>query len=64
MEKAFQQILTEIYHIVSKKAVDADDKRTGVSLAACRAGQGGRLGWQRAQHAPPQVPAACCLALH
>ena len=26
MEKAFQQILTEIYHIVSKKVIDADDK--------------------------------------
>lgn len=26
VEKAFQQILTEIYHIVSKKVIDADDK--------------------------------------
>lgn len=26
VEKAFHQILTEIYHIVSKKAIDADDK--------------------------------------
>ena len=26
VERAFQQILTEIYHIVSKKALDADDK--------------------------------------
>lgn len=28
VEKAFQQILTEIYHIVSKKVMDADDKGT------------------------------------
>lgn len=28
VEKAFQQILTEIYHIVSKKVIDADDKGT------------------------------------
>eukprot|EP00882_Tetradesmus_deserticola_P001121 GHRQ01001214.1.p1 GENE.GHRQ01001214.1~~GHRQ01001214.1.p1 ORF type:complete len:217 (+),score=67.13 GHRQ01001214.1:165-815(+) len=26
VEKAFHQILTEIYHIVSKKVIDADDK--------------------------------------
>jgi Ras-related protein Rab-11A len=26
VEKAFHQILTEIYHIVSKKAIDGDDK--------------------------------------
>lgn len=26
VERAFQQILTEIYHIVSKKVIDADDK--------------------------------------
>ena len=32
VEKAFQQILTEIYHIVSKKAIDADDKGTKVCL--------------------------------
>jgi Ras-related protein Rab-11A len=31
VEKAFQQILTEIYHIVSRKVIDADDsKGTGV----------------------------------
>jgi predicted dinucleotide-binding enzyme len=43
VEKAFHQILTEIYHIVSKKAIDADDKgskvRTGrltcSSMAGC-----------------------------
>ena len=29
VEKAFQQILTEIYHIVSKRAIDADDNRGG-----------------------------------
>ncbi|KAF8071169.1 YPTC6 [Scenedesmus sp. PABB004] len=28
VEKAFHQILTEIYHIVSKKVIDADDKGT------------------------------------
>ena len=32
MEKAFQQILTEIYHIVSKKVIDADDKGTKVGV--------------------------------
>jgi GTPase SAR1 family protein len=30
VEKAFHQILTEIYHIVSKKAIDADDKGSKV----------------------------------
>ena len=34
VEKAFQQILTEIYHIVSKKVIDADDKGMKVSLAS------------------------------
>jgi Ras-related protein Rab-11A len=29
VERAFQQILTEIYHIVSKKAIEADDGRGG-----------------------------------
>lgn len=29
VEKAFQQILTEIYHIVSKRAIDADDGKGG-----------------------------------
>jgi Ras-related protein Rab-11A len=33
VEKAFHQILTEIYHIVSKKAIDADDKGSKVSRA-------------------------------
>lgn len=31
VEKAFHQILTEIYHIVSKKVMDADDKAGKVS---------------------------------
>lgn len=31
VEKAFHQILTEIYHIVHKKAIDADDKGSKVS---------------------------------
>ncbi len=30
MEKAFQQILTEIYHIVSKKVLDSEDNRPKV----------------------------------
>lgn len=35
VEKAFQQILTEIYHIVSRKVIDADDnKGAGVRTAA------------------------------
>lgn len=33
VEKAFQQILTEIYHIVSKKAIDADDKGAKVRVS-------------------------------
>lgn len=32
VEKAFQQILTEIYHIVSKKVLDTEDNRPKVSL--------------------------------
>eukprot|EP00879_Flechtneria_rotunda_P003368 GHRR01003596.1.p1 GENE.GHRR01003596.1~~GHRR01003596.1.p1 ORF type:complete len:212 (+),score=47.09 GHRR01003596.1:239-874(+) len=32
VEKAFHQILTEIYHIVSKKVIDADGKDSTVSL--------------------------------
>jgi Ras-related protein Rab-11A len=32
VEKAFQQILTEIYHIVSKKAIDNEGKQTAVCL--------------------------------
>jgi GTPase SAR1 family protein len=36
VEKAFQQILTEIYHIVSKKVIDADDKGMKVSLEMYR----------------------------
>lgn len=32
VEKAFHQILTEIYHIVSRKAIDADDKGSKVRL--------------------------------
>lgn len=31
VEKAFQQILTEIYHIVSKKVIESEDKGTKVS---------------------------------
>lgn len=42
VEKAFQQILTEIYHIVSKKVIDADDKGTKV---------GYRIGCQSLWHA-------------
>ncbi len=34
VERAFQQILTEIYHIVSKRVLDADNDRPKV----CRAG--------------------------
>jgi hypothetical protein len=30
VEKAFQQILTEIYHIVSKKVLDSEDNRPKV----------------------------------
>ena len=32
VEKAFQQILTEIYHIVSKKAIDNEGKQTTVGI--------------------------------
>jgi GTPase SAR1 family protein len=32
VEKAFQQILTEIYHIVSKKVLDTEDNRPQVRL--------------------------------
>lgn len=39
VEKAFHQILTEIYHIVSKKVIDADDKGAKVGFA----GSGSRL---------------------
>ena len=38
VEKAFQQILTEIYHIVSKKVLDSEDNRPKV----CVHGEGGR----------------------
>lgn len=47
VEKAFQQILTEIYHIVSKKVLDADDNRPKVR--ACGGMQPCNLG--RALHA-------------
>ena len=33
VEKAFQQILTEIYHIVSKKVLDSEDNRPKVRPA-------------------------------
>jgi hypothetical protein len=36
VEKAFHQILTEIYHIVSKKVIDADDKGAKVRDAHSR----------------------------
>eukprot|EP00955_Chlamydomonas_euryale_P048390 353950-Chlamydomonas_euryale.AAC.3 len=32
VEKAFQSILTDIYHIVSKKALDSDETRPKVSM--------------------------------
>ena len=41
VEKAFQQILTEIYHIVSKKAIDADEKGARVGAGGAAAGGGG-----------------------
>lgn len=43
MEKAFQQILTEIYHIVSKKVIDADDKGAKVGYGVSRAGDAADL---------------------
>jgi hypothetical protein len=44
VEKAFHQILTEIYHIVSKKAIDADDKGSKVSRAQPPPAPGGGCG--------------------
>lgn len=49
VEKAFQQILTEIYHIVSKKVLEPEDNRPkvrkgGVAPARWLAGAGRRLG--------------------
>jgi Ras-related protein Rab-11A len=38
VEKAFQQILTEIYHIVSKKVIDAEDKGTKVRNSSIQQG--------------------------
>lgn len=58
MEKAFQQLLTEIYHIVSKKAIEADDKRGGVRAArsgAC----GGSVGRVQALAGACSWPARC-----
>ncbi len=38
MEKAFQQILTEIYHIVSKKVLDSEVDRPKVGCLHAKAG--------------------------
>jgi len=43
VDKAFQQILTEIYHIVSKKVIDADDKGTKVGHGGTHGGIGAVL---------------------
>lgn len=50
VEKAFHQILEEIYRIVSKKAIDADDKGSKVGWEQagrrdCGAGEGVHAGW-------------------
>lgn len=64
VEKAFQQILTEIYHIVSKKVIDADDKGTRVRGAAgvkCLAGRMRRLGlWVTARARRPAICYMLC----
>jgi hypothetical protein len=54
VEKAFQQILTEIYHIVSKKVLDTEDKGTKVRCRRSRGPAGRR--------ACPQLAGlpACC----
>jgi Ras-related protein Rab-11A len=36
VEKAFQLILTDIYHIVSKKVLDNDGSRPEVSMNTCQ----------------------------
>lgn len=47
VEKAFQQILTEIYHIVSKKVLDSEDNRPKVGGGEGYLGPGKR--WAQAQ---------------
>jgi Ras-related protein Rab-11A len=42
VEQAFQRILTEIYHIVSKKALAAEDGPAAVRAPACGYHSGGR----------------------
>jgi hypothetical protein len=51
VEKAFHQILTEIYHIVSKKVIDADDKGAKVRGAA---------GWHCALHGAGMLVQLVC----
>jgi len=60
VEKAFQQILTEIYHIVSKKVIDADDKgakvreRRRLCFVVCReCWDGGGAHWLAVRVQPP-----------
>lgn len=55
VEKAFHQILTEIYHIVSKKAIDADDK--GSKLAA---GKGTSIVVDNPQEEGAKKKSSCC----
>lgn len=44
MEQAFQRILTEIYHIVSKKALAAEETSIAVSPSVAVFGCSGRMG--------------------
>jgi Ras-related protein Rab-11A len=55
VEKAFHQILTEIYHIVSKKAIDADDK--GSKL---QAGKGTSIVVDHPQDEGGKKKSSCC----
>lgn len=55
VEKAFHQILEEIYRIVSKKAIDADDK--GSKL---QAGKGTTIVFDQPQEEGGKKKSACC----
>jgi Ras-related protein Rab-11A len=55
VEKAFHQILTEIYHIVSKKVMDADDKAGKLSAQA-----GTRIVVDTPQEEGSKKKSSCC----